>query len=78
MDSFKRILDNSISTNTLKGLYNEIRMRDEDGQPLGYIEYDNFRIEFRRASLRRNYVEADVKIYVREKPNNDCSRPSRR
>jgi hypothetical protein len=65
MGIFKRITDNSISADTLKELYNEIRMRDEDGQPLGYIDYGNFRLEFRRASLRRDCVEADVKIRIK-------------
>lgn len=63
MPTFKRIKDNAISANTLKGVYNEIRMRDEDGQPLAYIDFGKFRIEFRRASLRRNCVEADVRIF---------------
>jgi methionyl-tRNA formyltransferase len=62
MPIFKRIKDNCIKVDTLSKFYNEIRMRDEDGQPLGYIDYGKFRIEFRRASLRRDYVEADVKI----------------
>ena len=66
MDTFKRITDNSISENTLKGVFNEIRMRDEDAHPHAYIDYNNLRFEFRRASLRRDYVEADVRIYVRK------------
>lgn len=66
MDTFKRIKDNSISANNLKELFNEIRMRDEDGHPLGYIDIDNFRLEFRRASLRQDHVEADVRIYVKK------------
>ena len=65
MSSFTRIKDNTISADNLKQLYDEIRMRDEDGHPLGYIEHNGFRIEFRRASLRRDYVEADVRIYVK-------------
>jgi hypothetical protein len=71
--NFKRIQNNLISATNLKGLYNEIRMRDEEGHPLGYIEYGNFRIEFRRASLRHDHVEADVRIYVRKQTNNDNS-----
>jgi len=66
MGIFKRITDNTISADNLKGLFDEIRMRDEDGQPLSYIDYNNFRLEFRRASLRRDYLEADVRIYVRK------------
>ena len=66
MTIFKRITDNSISASSLNQLFDEIRMRDEDGHPLAYIDYKNFRLEFRRASLRRNYVEADVRIYVKK------------
>ena len=66
MATFTRINDNSIAVDTLKQVFDEIRMRDEDGQPLGYIDYRNFRIEFRRASLRRDHVEADVRIYVKK------------
>jgi hypothetical protein len=73
MAIFKRITDNHISADNLKGLFNEIRMRDKDGQPLSYIDYNNFRIEFRRASLRRDYLEADVRIYVRKQTDNDGS-----
>ena len=65
---FRRISDNQIpqNTNSLESIYDEIRMRDEDGHPLAYIDYGNFRIEFRRASLRRDCVEADIKIYVKK------------
>ena len=66
MDTFTRIKDNSIIANNLKQFYDEIRMRDEDGHPLGYIDVDNFRLEFRRASLRQDSVEADVRIYVKK------------
>ena len=66
MTTFTRITDNSISANNLKELFDEIRMRDEDGHPLSYIETDKFRLEFRRASLRHNSVEADVRIYVKK------------
>ena len=66
MDTFTRITDNSVSANNLKELFDEIRMRDEDGHPLAYIDIDKFRIEFRRASLRQNCVEADVRIYVKK------------
>ena len=66
MTTFTRITDNSISANNLKELFDEIRMRDEDGHPLSYIETDKFRFEFRRASLRHDCVEADVRIYVKK------------
>lgn len=63
--NFKRITDNHIQAETLEDFYDEIRMRDEDGHPLSYIDFNNFRLEFRRASLRRGCVEADVGIYVK-------------
>jgi methionyl-tRNA formyltransferase len=66
MSICKRITDNTIIASTLKEFFNEIRMRDESGHPPAYIDYNNFRLEFRRASLRRNHIEADVRIYVRE------------
>lgn len=64
MTIFTRIKDNLICANNLSELYDEIRMRDEEGHPLGYIEHKGFRLEFRRASLRRGHVEADVRIYA--------------
>jgi hypothetical protein len=64
MSIFTRIKDNIIKATTLEELFNEIRMRDEEGHPLGYIEHGAFRLEFKRASLRQNCVEADVRIYV--------------
>lgn len=63
--NFRRITDNRIEAKNLEQFYNEIRMRDEEGHPLSYIEHGDFRIEFRRASLRRNHVEADVRIYAK-------------
>ena len=63
----KRITNNHLSLNlNLEQVYDQIRMRDEEGHPLTYIDYGNLRIEFKRASLRRYSVEADVKIYVRQ------------
>ena len=64
--SFKRIADNKLVGGTKESVYDQIRMRDAEDHPPTYIEYGNLRIEFRRASLRKNYVEADVKIYVKE------------
>ena len=66
MDTFKRITDNSVKAENLQQFYDEIRMRDEDAHPHAYIDIDKFRLEFRRASQRRDYVEADVRIYVRK------------
>ena len=63
----KRIIDNQLPQNiSLEKVYDEIRMRDEDGHPLTYIDYGKLRIEFRRASLRKNCVEADVRITINE------------
>ena len=73
MAIFKRITDNSIKAENLQQFYDEIRMRDEDAHPHSYIDFNNFRLEFRRASLRRDYVEADVRIYVRKQTDNDGS-----
>jgi hypothetical protein len=70
---FKRITDNHIKADNLQKFYDEIRMRDEDAHPHAYIDYNNFRLEFRRASLRRDYLEADVRIYVKRQENNDGS-----
>ena len=66
MTIFTRIKDNRILGTNLKELFDEIRMRDEDGHPLTYLETKHFRFEFRRASLRHNCVEADVRIYAKE------------
>lgn len=64
----RRITNNQVPRNidSLEQIYDEIRMRDEDDHPKTFIDYGNLRIEFNRASLRKNCVEADVKIYVKE------------
>ena len=70
----KRITNNHLSPNlNLEGVYDEIRMRDEDGHPLTYIEYGNLIIYFKRASLRRHCVEADVRICVKPSIDSSCS-----
>lgn len=62
--SFKRITDNRLADNiSLEKVYDEIRMRDAVDHPLAYIDYGKLRMEFRRASLHKNHIEADVKIY---------------
>ena len=71
MPTFKRISDNHIKAENLQQFFDEIRMRDEDAHPHAYIDIDKFRLEFRRASLRRDHVEADVRIYVRKQADND-------
>ena len=61
----KRITNNKITVRTLENFYDEIRMRDEEGHPKAYIDYGNFRIEFKRAALRNGYIEADARIFQR-------------
>ena len=64
--TFKRITENNLAAgiDSLEKVYDEIRMRDAFHHPLAYIKYGKLRIEFKRASLREDYIEADVKIYV--------------
>ncbi len=62
---FKRILDNRMNLRgNLEEVYDEIRMRDAEGHPLTYIEYGNLIIEFKRASLRKDHIDADVRITI--------------
>ena len=76
--TFQRIVDNRLADNIdLEKVYDEIRMRDAENHPLAYINYGKFRIEFKRASLRRNFIEADVRIYVKKQKDSGCSGPSR-
>jgi len=70
---FKRITDNSLPDKlTLDKVYDEIRMRDAEGHPKTYIRYGNLRLEFTRASRRREWIDADVRIFCEQK-NNDVS-----
>jgi len=43
-------------------LYDFIRMLDAEGYPCAFIESVGYRLEFRRARLNKNFVEADVLI----------------
>lgn len=48
----------------LEQLYNHIRMLDADGYPKAFIENENFRFEFSRASYKSdNSIIADVRIF---------------
>ena len=48
---------------TIEDLFNHIRMLDAEGYPKAFLETDNFRLEFSRASLKANKnIIADVKI----------------
>ena len=42
-----------------------IRMMDAKGYPLAFIEDDKLRIEFSRASFKGDYIDADVKIRLK-------------
>lgn len=43
-------------------LFDHIRMLDAEGYPPAFVEIDNFRFEFSRPALRRDGIQADVKI----------------
>ena len=47
---------------SLDGLFDHIRMLDAEGYPPAFLEYDGFRFEFSRASLRTGRIVADVTI----------------
>ena len=47
---------------SLDDMYNHIRMLDCEGYPSAFIENENFRFEFARASLKNNNIIADVRI----------------
>jgi len=47
---------------SLDDMYNHIRMLDCEGYPSAFIENENFRFEFTRASLKNNNIIADVRI----------------
>jgi len=51
---------------TLEQIFDYIRMLDADNYPLAYLETEKFRFEFSRASLKCDYIMADVKILKKE------------
>ena len=54
----------------LKEIFDYIRMLDADGYPNAYLETENFKFEFRRASLKDNKsIQADVKISLKKIDN---------
>jgi len=67
--SFKRRTPKMSSIDGLKELneiFNHIRMLDADGYPHAYLETEQFKLEFTRASLKGNKsIIADVKISVK-------------
>lgn len=49
---------------TIEDLFNHIRMLDAEGYPKAFLEIDNFRLEFSRASLKADKnIIADVRIH---------------
>lgn len=53
---------NLASVETLKEVFDYIRMLDGSGYPPAFFETEHFRLEFDRASLKPDSVIADVKI----------------
>lgn len=47
---------------SLENLYDYIRMLDAEGYPRAFLETKHFRIEFERASLKPDFIKADVTI----------------
>jgi methionyl-tRNA formyltransferase len=46
----------------LNQVFDHIRMLDADGYPHAFLETKHFRFEFKRASIKKGHVIADVKI----------------
>jgi methionyl-tRNA formyltransferase len=66
---YKRRKDNSIESNqiqSIQDLYRFIQMLDGECYPRAYIETENFKIEFDRASLREGSILCDAKITYNE------------
>jgi len=49
----------------LNKVFDWIRMLDAEGYPKAFIETENLRLEFSRASLKSGYIHVDVKITPR-------------
>ena len=56
-------------TKELNKIFDYIRMLDAEGYPTAFIETENLRLEFSRATLENGYILADVRIMP--KPNAD-------
>lgn len=66
---FKRRKPEESKINGIKDLekiFDFIRMLDGDGYPKAFIETEYLRLEFERASLKKDYIHADVKIKRKE------------
>ncbi|MBA7692396.1 Methionyl-tRNA formyltransferase [subsurface metagenome] len=55
----------------LEKAFDWIRMLDAEGYPPAFIERGNFKIEFKRAALRHNRIEADARITIITKEEAD-------
>ena len=61
---FYRLVNNKMEEkDTLKGIYDEIRMRDECGHPKTLLWHGRHRIDFTDTKIEGNKVTAKVEIY---------------
>ena len=51
---------------TLEEIHDYIRMLDAEGYPKAFLETDELKLEFTRASRKVGHIEADVKITIKE------------
>jgi methionyl-tRNA formyltransferase len=58
--------------NSLEELYDFIRMLDAEGYPRAFLNFKNFRIEFKSAVTDGDSVTASVLITDRTKDQNGC------
>lgn len=56
---------------SLEEVYDHIRMLDAEGYPPAFLEAGPLRLEFKRASLRHDRIEADVVITIANNEGND-------
>ena len=54
------------SLTTLTQIFDYIRMLDAEGYPPAFLETEHFRVEFSRASIKKDQVLADVKITLKK------------
>tara|TARA_Y100001968_G_C19446890_1_gene765887 strand:+ start:4447 stop:5127 length:681 start_codon:yes stop_codon:yes gene_type:complete len=61
--NFKRITDNQINfSEAIDKIYDKIRMLDSDIYPSAFIQLDNYKIEFNKAKLTDQNLQANVVI----------------
>jgi len=51
---------------SLQKVFDYIRMLDAEGYPLAFLETDFLKLEFSRASIKKDHITADVKITVKK------------